>query len=419
MKNLKRFFCLTFVLLLTFMFTITSAKAAPTSITVIKDGDMYDVEHSVLPQRTPYLVPTDSSLNLAFIWAKLKTSDDKIAYCLDQNKEWPNNDSMSISNDRVRAGLVYILKNGYPNKRIIDSGDKDRYITQGAIWLYMSGVPQFGAEVTDVNGLLPYMVQLMSGAQSADAASDGDPSVNVSVSDTYMTEQDDYYVSKEVTVSLNGATTYSVSVSGVTGAEAVTTTGTAKTTFNANEKFKVRVPNSTALGAQVTAKITVSGHTYILAPGNSDTQRVIALYEDDASDEKTITFTTQAGVCVNYVIVGNVKPDPAKTDPTPDPSCYDKGTEYDQEKELTTRTNCTFKGWFTNEDLTGKWTNGTALMNDLTLYGAWDCPTTVVVPPTAANTPLIILGVGLTCIAFCIYYYLQYEKKSKVSKSKK
>ena len=48
-------------------------------------------------------------------------------------------------------------------------------------------------------------------------------------------------------------------------------------------------------------------------------------------------------MCVDYVIVGDVRPDPDLTDPTPGTSCYDKGTKYNQEKELTTRQeNCKF-----------------------------------------------------------------------------
>ena len=122
-------------------------------------------------------------------------------------------------------------------------------------------------------------------------------------------------------------------------------------------------------------------------------------------------------VCVDYVIVGNVIPDPAKTDPTPSEKCFNKGTEYDQEKGLTTRqSNCKFNGWYTKSNLTGKWTNGTALNNNLTLYGAWDCGTPVKVPATAAQTPLIILGVGLTAIAIGAGVYIYRNKKLNSNK---
>ena len=91
--------------------------------------------------------------------------------------------------------------------------------------------------------------------------------------------------------------------------------------------------------------------------------------------------------------------------------------KYNQEKELTTRQeNCKFDGWYTNEDLTGKWTDGTALNKDMTLYGAWDCGTTVTVPNTAATLPLIILGVGLVIIAGGVAIVVYRDKKLNAKK---
>lgn len=146
---------------------------------------------------------------------------------------------------------------------------------------------------------------------------------------------------------------------------------------------------------------------YIFTPSDSSLQKVVALYDETPEPEPE-----PEKVCVDYVIVGETRPDPAKTDPTPGKNCYDKGTKYNQEKELTTRvSNCKFNGWYTKKDLTGKWTDGTALNNDMTLYGAWDCGTPVKVPATAANTPLIILGVGLVIIAAGVVVYIYRDKK--------
>ena len=148
--------------------------------------------------------------------------------------------------------------------------------------------------------------------------------------------------------------------------------------------------------------------------------RLNLLYNDNTNLSKTISFTAKVDkpkVCVDYVIVGDVRPDPDLTDPTPGTSCYDKGTKYNQEKELTTRQeNCKFDGWYTNEDLTGKWTDGTALNKDMTLYGAWDCGTTVTVPNTAATLPLIILGVGLVIIAGGVAIVVYRDKKLNAKK---
>ena len=412
MKRFKKLFGLTFALLF-MVFTVNPVKAAPTSITVSTDGYMYDAS-----TEKPYLIPENPDNDGKYTWAKLKTSDNKIAYCIDLDKTWPSGDSMTVSDGEVSAGLVYILRNGYPHKTIVDGGEKDRYITQGAVWLYMKNSTEFGETLTDTYGLIPYMRNLASAARTSGGSS-GNATVDLSISGPEMTQYANYYISPEINVTVSGASTYSVTVTGATGAEAVTTSGTVKTTFNANEKFRVRVPSSVGAGKNITATVKVAGTSYALVPGSNETQRVITLYEDEVSDTKTIQLRTSESVCVNYVIVGNVKPDPAKTDPTPDQWCDKKGTEYDQEKELTTRTNCTFKGWFTKEDLTGKWVDGTALMQDLTLYGAWDCPATVIVPPTAANTPLIILGVGLICVSVCVYYYIRTDGGTKKTNKNK
>ena len=149
-------------------------------------------------------------------------------------------------------------------------------------------------------------------------------------------------------------------------------------------------------------------------------ERQYILVHDNEELSKTVSLTAKVDkpkVCVDYVIVGDVRPDPALTDPTPGTSCYDKGTKYNQEKGLTTRQeNCKFNGWYTKENLTGKWVDGTALNKNMTLYGAWDCGTTVTVPNTAANISFIILGVGVLVIASGVAIIIYRDKKLKSNK---
>ena len=52
----------------------------------------------------------------------------------------------------------------------------------------------------------------------------------------------------------------------------------------------------------------------------------------------------------------------------------------------------------------------------MTLYGAWDCGTTVTVPNTAATLPLIILGVGLVIIAGGVAIVVYRDKKLNAKK---
>ena len=199
--------------------------------------------------------------------------------------------------------------------------------------------------------------------------------------------------------------------------------------FSSNEKFIVKVPaSSISKTTNLSVNVSATGEVnkaYIYSPADASYQKVATLYTDQVKLEKAITLTAtvkasgKPSVCVEYVIVGNVIPDPALTDPTPGKSCYDKGTKYTQETVLTTRQKtCKFKGWYTKETLTGKWTDGTALNKDLILYGAWDCEkgTTIEVPATAANTPLMILAFGSIIIIAGVSVYAYRSKKLSAKK---
>ena len=279
----------------------------------------------------------------------------------------------------------------------------------------------------DPYGLRDLIKNLVNEAKNAgDVAS---VSLNVNASNTNMNLSDDgnYFVSDEISVEVSGASTYTVELSGAPeGATVTDTNGNSKTTFNAGENFLVKVPTnviaeSLNLKVNVTASNTVN-KAYILKPSDDSYQRLTALYPEEQKVTKSVTLSAKMDkprVCVDYVIVGDVRPNPDLTDPTPGKTCYDKGTHYTQENELTTRQeNCKFNGWYTNEDLTGKWTDGTALNKDMTLYGAWECGTSITVPNTAASIPLIILGGGLVIIFAGAAIIVYRDKKNKKQAAK-
>lgn len=428
MKNIKKIgiiVCAIMIVMTAVLTGISKVSAAGTTITVNQEGIMKS------------FIGTEQD---GFRWAKYRTADGIVAYCMDINKKWPESSLSMTLTGEADAGIKYILENGYPNKKIYDKGDVDRFITQGAIWWYLSDKGQgdvsevltkTGAE--SVTGMREKMQALVNGAKGAkDSSTTVD--MNLSVDSTEMTLSEDkkYYVSSEFTVKLVGASTYKVSVNGVEGATAVATDGSVKEEFNANEKFVVRfsknsISKTTSLSVNVSANGQVTkAATY--KPANDEMQRVVALTTENVPVEKSVNLTANVepgkpSVCVDYVIVGNVIPDPELTDPTPGKSCYDKGTKYTQEKKLTTRQkSCKFVGWNTKSDLTGTWTDGTALNKDMTLYGAWDCGstpvtpgTTINVPSTGANTPIAMIAGGIIIIAggFGVYF-LRSKKLSNV-----
>ena len=365
-------------------------------------------------------------------WAKFKTSDGKTAYCMDLKKKWPEKTTNVSLQKEGDAGLTYILQNGYPYKTIKGNGEQDRFITQAAVWWYLSDTGQtdklsadFTTNAADPYGIRPYIQKLVNEAKSAKASAEAKLEVNVSNSNMTVSSDGKYFVSSEIAPTLTGVKTYKVSVEGAPSGSIITDTkGTTKNTFNAGEKFLVKIPVS-ALGKTTTIKVKVSAaasttKAYIYQPTDTSYQRLVALYTDDNELSKTVNLTAKVDtpkVCVDYVIVGDVKPDPNLTDPTPGRSCYDKGTKYNQEKELTTRQEgCKFNGWYTKDDLTGKWKDGTALNNDMTLYGAWDCGTVITVPNTASKLPLTILGIGLLIIAGGVAVVIYRDKKLNANK---
>lgn len=93
------------------------------------------------PERKCMQVISDGVLK-AFIgtgeyrFTKLSLDDGTIAYCFELGRNWPET-GMTATVDAVASpGLCYILRAGYPNKKIFDNGDLDRYITQAAVWLF-------------------------------------------------------------------------------------------------------------------------------------------------------------------------------------------------------------------------------------------------------------------------------------------
>ena len=417
MKNMKKIFGTILTLLIVAVVSITSMAtiyAAPKNISVDREGVMV------------------SYIGENYKWAKFRTSDGKVAYCMDLGKTWPERKTDLSLVGEGDAGLTYILSNGYPYKSIVGNDDQDRFITQAAVWWYLSDTGQTGklsddftTNAADPYGLRSYIQKLVSDAKNAKASSAPTLDVKVNNSDMSLSSDGNYFISEEITPTLTGTSSYKVSVSGAPSGTTITNaSGQSQTTFKSGEKFQVRIP-SNALGQTTTIKVTVSAtgatsKAYVYQPSDSSMQRLTVLYTDNTDLSKTINLTAKVDkpkVCVDYVIVGDVRPDPDLTDPTPGTSCYDKGTKYDQENELTTRQeNCKFNGWYTSEDLTGKWVDGTALNNNLTLYGAWDCGTSINVPNTAANISFIILGVGLLVIAGGVAIIIYRDKKLKSNK---
>lgn len=390
--NLFKRFGIAIVAIL-FMFVGTAPAFA---LDVIDEGVLRDDNGQT------FFIPTQAG-DTSYNWVGLKTSDGRVAYCYDVTLTWPSDgDSIDYSDtiDQLDPGVIYILENGAVDP--IHPSKQERWVTQGAIWLYRTNGTRFETDYIDTYNLFARMLELVEGAKQAKINGNVNSGVinGIQLTNDNLTLDGDYYISSDITPDVKGVDYYNVSLSGVTGAEVVSNSGS---TIPAGSSFKVRVPASN-MSDKVTVTVSIQTKAFIINPSNNGFQRVVSLNDITRTVSETVELSPK--VCVDYKIVGNVIPDASLTDPTPGKSCFEKDTSYNQEEELTTRTNCTFKGWFTKEELTGKWIDGTALSNDMTLYGAWDCPV-IQVPPTAASSSLIVIGFALVSIAICggLYFF--------------
>ncbi len=221
---------------------------------------------------------------------KRKTNDGKFVYCLDSNKSGVYvGYSMTLDGEIDDAGLVYIALNGYPSKAMTGNENKDVYITQVAIWLYQQEV--HGVKYSKLDGytsgkyddydIAPHIKSLYEGAVKAYKTGIVKPSLSAKGTSLTLSSDGKYVESGYNTVNLTAASTYTVNINNNTiGAYTVDSKGNKKTTFNANEKFKVVIPFANIVNDKVSLSVSITSsgnvnHVYRYKPSNPARQRVL------------------------------------------------------------------------------------------------------------------------------------------------
>ena len=260
-------------------------------------------------------VLSDLVTNHPYGFTIFETQDGKTIYCMDiQKKPLRTGDTATLVGD-ADAGLLYILMNGYPNKTISKNVPADKYITQAAIWWYLDETGQGGKMskefkeatlATDTYGLIPdYIKPMVANAKKA-KDTQAKPSIKTTISGTDMklTSDGKYYETGYIYATLVNAPTYTVSVSGAKNVEIIGEDGKAKTTFNSNAKFKVRVPAS-----EVTSKTDIKINfnatgsvkkAKIYKPSDSTFQRVVGLYDEETKLTDSVTVTATPKLSCDY-----------------------------------------------------------------------------------------------------------------------
>ena len=252
------------------------------------------------------------------VFSYKKTTDGRLLFCVDMHTNTAQNTTATIVRDSklIDNGLVYILKNGYPEKSITGDNDKDYYITQTAVWWYLDEVTgsqnlgdYFKVSGSDPYNMRHYVKELVDAglAHRNDPGSVSDAKLTIGTDDASFTLNNNYYVSGSIKATeISGVDSYSVALSGAPqGTIIEKTAGTAVSALdyngafniNNNESFRIKVPKASAeaneLSITVIAKATgaVAYNAYEYKPADSTMQHVALLEKEQKTVKSDLTLT--------------------------------------------------------------------------------------------------------------------------------
>lgn len=239
------------------------------------------------------------------------TTDGQYLYCIDMHRNTAQNIVADlVSNSKaVNGGIVYILKNGYPEKSITGDADKDYYITQTAIWWYLDETTgsqnlgdYFKVSGSDSYNMRHYVKSLVDAgiAHKNDSYGISDSSFKITTADTDLQLEGNYYVSNSIYLSEHkNITSYTVSLSGAPSGTLIEVANnhinSTSTTITGNDSFRIKVPASKvteSLSIKVTAKATTntmySANEY--QPRDKTMQNVVLLEKSKKNHTSALTL---------------------------------------------------------------------------------------------------------------------------------
>lgn len=229
------------------------------------------------------------------------TTDGRYLYCLDLHKDTVSNVTANlVSNSTlVDGGILYILKNGYPEKSITGNSDKDYYITQTAIWWYLDSVhgmsnlgTKFKSTGSDPYDMRKYVKNLVTQgiAHKNDSTRVTPAALSIaSVNSTDLVLENNYYISDSIkATSSTNIIDYTVTIPNAPkDTTIIPSTGQEFSYYNSfkigvNDSFKIKVPVSsvsadTTLNIEATANGQNIYEAYEYKPTNSKMQNVVLL----------------------------------------------------------------------------------------------------------------------------------------------
>ena len=260
------------------------------------------------------------------VFSYKKTTDGKLLFCVDMHTNTAQNTTATLvkNSNIIDNGLIYILRNGYPEKSITGDTDKDYYITQTAVWWYLDEVTgsqnlgdYFKETGSDDYNMRHYVKELVQAglANRNNPQSASDAKLTIGTNDSSFTLKNNYYESGSIKATeISGINSYTVTLSGApTGTIIEKTAGTAVSALNyngsfainKNESFIIKVPKTaveaTELNISVMAKATgVAGYNaHEYKPADSSMQHVALLEKE----QKTVKSELKLSLSTSKVTI--------------------------------------------------------------------------------------------------------------------
>ena len=292
---------------------------------------LFNVNLSVKAETAPSQVSIGGAINNnnkyigQTFFAEKKLADGTWAYCLEMNKDTPNNIPATNVGPLDRyPGLVYVINNGFPNQHFTGDDKKDYYITQGAVWWYMdlvdgvgdnsSGQLTAGFKSTgqDSYDMRKYVRNLAYSAYTYGNNGEANAYCELSVGSSVMSLSADKVWFESQFINVSGrylAGTYSIDTSSLpSGSFILNEQGNAVAANNVPTKFKIIVPvtslsvgnNSINFNVNITANYP---RAYGFSPANDAIQDITPakIYTIPTSYVKGISLNADLITTVNIV----------------------------------------------------------------------------------------------------------------------
>ena len=233
-----------------------------------------------------------------------QTTGGQYLYCVDMHRKTATNTSATLVKEMDR-GIAEIIRNGYPNKSITGDAEKDYYITQTAVWWYLDDTTgsqnlgeQFKKTGSDAYGMRSKVKELVSLGKQSRNAGQPETQFEITISDSTLTLDGDYYVSKPISISkINNISSYTVVVENAPdNTLVVDQNGNKIERFTKDTIFVVKVPAKNLDQSKYDIKFTAKGvgynyRAYEYQPSDRDMQNVALLEKQTTTIPSSVTLT--------------------------------------------------------------------------------------------------------------------------------